>query len=75
MVSLALELLSRHLRRTPSNSSALERQEYARRDRDLLWYLFRGSIWETWTRYGIFTLFSRSFDAECLASTGPRWKP
>jgi peroxin-16 len=53
MVSLALELLSRNLRRTPSNSSALERQEYARRDRDLFWYLFRGSIWESWTRYDI----------------------
>ena len=52
IVSLALELASRNLRRTPSNSSALERQEYARRDRDLLWYLFRGSIWESWTRYG-----------------------
>lgn len=51
MVSLTLELVSRNLRRTPSNSSALERQEYARRDRDLFWYLFRGSIWESWTRY------------------------
>ena len=51
MVSLTLELVSRNLRRTPSSSSALERQEYARRDRDLLWYLFRGSIWESWTRY------------------------
>jgi len=50
MVSLTLELVSRNLRRTPSNSSALERQEYARRDRDLIWYLFRGSIWESWTR-------------------------
>jgi peroxin-16 len=51
MVSLTLELVSRNLRRTPSSSSALERQEYARRDRDLFWYLFRGSIWESWTRY------------------------
>ncbi|KAI0296159.1 peroxisome membrane protein [Russula brevipes] len=50
MVSLAFELVSRNLRRTPSNSSTLERQEYARRDRDLFWYLFRGSIWESWTR-------------------------
>ncbi|KAF8481913.1 peroxisome membrane protein [Russula ochroleuca] len=50
MVSLALELVSRNLRRTPSSSSALERQEYARRDRDLFWYLFRGSVWESWTR-------------------------
>ncbi len=51
MLSLTLELVSRNLRRTPSSSSALERQEYARRDRDLFWYLFRGSIWESWTRY------------------------
>ncbi|KAI0032746.1 peroxisome membrane protein [Vararia minispora EC-137] len=50
MVSLALELISRNLRRIPSNSSALERSEYANRDRDLLWYLLRGSIWKTWTR-------------------------
>ncbi|KAI0322645.1 peroxisome membrane protein [Amylostereum chailletii] len=50
MASLALELVSRNLRRVPSNSSALERSEYAARDRDLLWYLFRGSIWQTWTR-------------------------
>ncbi|KAI0068235.1 peroxisome membrane protein [Artomyces pyxidatus] len=50
VVSLALELLSRNLRRIPTNSSSLERSEYARRDRDLLWYLVRGSIWETWTR-------------------------
>ena len=56
MVSLALELVSRNLRRTPSGSSALERQEYARRDRDLFWYLFRGSIWESWTRYCILSL-------------------
>ncbi len=52
MISLALELVSRNLRRPTSHSSTLERQEYARRDRDLLWYLFRGSIWESWTRYG-----------------------
>lgn len=48
--SLAIELVSRHLRRIPSNSSALERQEYSRRDRDLFWYLLRGSVWENWTR-------------------------
>jgi hypothetical protein len=64
MVSLALELLSRNLRRTPSNSSALERQEYARRDRDLFWYLFRGSIWESWTRYDVSLTPSRLYDAE-----------
>lgn len=60
MVSLALELVSRNLRRTPSNSSSLERQEYARRDSDLFWYLFRGSIWESWTRYVTITLVHNS---------------
>ncbi|TFY72862.1 hypothetical protein EVG20_g143 [Dentipellis fragilis] len=50
MVALLLELFSRNLRRVPSNSSALERAEYAHRDRDLLWYALRGSIWQTWTK-------------------------
>lgn len=62
MVSLALELVSRNLRRTPSNSSTLERQEYARRDRNLFWYLLRGSIWESWTRYGANTHLDCSMD-------------
>jgi peroxin-16 len=47
---VALEILSRNLRRTPSPSSSLERSEYARRDRDILWYLLRGSIWQSYTR-------------------------
>ncbi|OCH96144.1 peroxisome membrane protein [Obba rivulosa] len=50
MTALALELLSRNLRRGPPPSSVLERSEYAKRDRDMLWYLLRGSIWQTWTR-------------------------
>ncbi|VDC01824.1 unnamed protein product [Peniophora sp. CBMAI 1063] len=50
LASLALELVSRNLRRIPTNSSALERSEYASRDRDMLWYLLRDSIWQTWTR-------------------------
>ena len=50
MTVLALELLALNLRRVPTPSSALERSEYARRDRDIVWYLLRGSIWETWTR-------------------------
>ncbi|PSS37659.1 hypothetical protein PHLCEN_2v483 [Hermanssonia centrifuga] len=53
IVALALEFVSRYLRRIPASSSILERSEYARRDRDILWYLLRGSIWETWTRYEI----------------------
>ena len=47
---LAMELLSRSLRRSPPPSATLERAEYARRDRDMLWYLLRGSIWQQYTR-------------------------
>lgn len=53
-VSLLLSFLARHLRpQTPISSSSsymLERQEYARRDRELLWALFRGELWTEWTR-------------------------
>ncbi|KAJ7071069.1 peroxisomal membrane protein PEX16 [Mycena amicta] len=48
--ALVLEVLSRTLRRTPPPYASLERSEYARRDRDMVWYLLRGSIWETYTR-------------------------
>ena len=51
ITALALELISRNLRRVPSSSAALERSEYARRDRDMAWYLLRGSIWQSWTKY------------------------
>lgn len=51
ILSLALDISSRYLRRTPPPSSTLERAEYARRDRDLLWYFFRGPIWSSYTRY------------------------
>ncbi|KAH9944328.1 peroxisome membrane protein [Epithele typhae] len=47
---LAMELIALNLRRVPSPSAALERSEYARRDRDIVWYLLRGSIWDSWTR-------------------------
>ena len=50
IIALTMELLSRSLRRSPSSSALLERSEYARRDRDMLWYLLRGSIWEDYTR-------------------------
>jgi peroxin-16 len=52
-VALSMELLSRCLRRTPPVSATLERSEYARRDKDMLWYLLRGSIWETYTRLAL----------------------
>lgn len=51
VTSIALEIISRNLRRKTSASSSLERSEYARRDRDILWYLFRGAIWRNFTRY------------------------
>ncbi|KAF8585528.1 peroxisomal membrane protein PEX16 [Ramaria rubella] len=50
VLSLAVDLSSRYLRRMPPPSSTLERAEYARRDRDLLWYFFRGPIWSSYTR-------------------------
>ena len=50
IVVLVLELFSRNLRRSPPPSSSLERSEYARRDKDMLWYLLRGSIWQGYTR-------------------------
>ncbi|KAF5313976.1 hypothetical protein D9611_006777 [Ephemerocybe angulata] len=50
VVVLIMELIARNLRRAPPPSAALEREEYAKRDKDMLWYLLRGSIWETWTR-------------------------
>ncbi|KAH8100683.1 peroxisomal membrane protein PEX16 [Cristinia sonorae] len=50
LTALALEFLSRNLRRVPSPSSSLERSEYAKRDRDIVWYMLRGSIWQEWTR-------------------------
>jgi len=50
IIALTMELLSRSLRRSPPSSAPLERSEYARRDKDMLWYLLRGSIWEHYTR-------------------------
>ncbi|PFH54439.1 hypothetical protein AMATHDRAFT_134433 [Amanita thiersii Skay4041] len=50
ITALFMEILSRNLRRTPPPSASLERMEHARRDRDMLWYLLRGSIWGAYTR-------------------------
>ncbi|TFK77135.1 peroxisome membrane protein [Pluteus cervinus] len=47
---LLLELLSRTLRRAPPPSAILECSEYAHRDRDVFWYLLRGSIWQHFSR-------------------------
>jgi len=50
VTALVMEFISRNLRRTLPPSALLERSEHARRDKDMLWYLLRGSIWETYTR-------------------------
>ncbi|KAF8202919.1 peroxisomal membrane protein PEX16 [Pholiota molesta] len=50
IVVLFMEFISRNLRRAPPASATLERAEYARRDKDMLWYLLRGSIWDSYTR-------------------------
>lgn len=50
VVSIVMELVTSYLRRRPAPSHTLERTEYARRDRALLWYLFRGAIWKDFTR-------------------------
>ncbi|KAG9095833.1 Peroxisomal membrane protein pex16 [Ceratobasidium sp. 370] len=65
-VSLAIELLSRNLRRLPPPSAQLERAEYARRDRDLIWYLFRGAIWSEWTRPKLDAIAKKTQDAPLL---------
>jgi len=66
MTALALEFLSRNLRRVPPRSATLERSEYASRDRDILWYLLRGSIWQSWTRPKLETLANNAAHAPLL---------
>lgn len=48
--AFSFEILSRWLRRRVSASSTLERDEYARRDQELVWYLFREDLWLQLTR-------------------------
>jgi len=50
LASATVDLLARALRRTPGTACYLERSEYARRDRDLLWYFLRGDVWKMYTR-------------------------
>ncbi|GJJ08803.1 hypothetical protein Clacol_003022 [Clathrus columnatus] len=66
ILSLALDLSSRYLRRSPPPSSALERAEYAHRDRDLLWYLFRSQIWTLYTRPKLVGLADKTATAPVL---------
>lgn len=49
-VAIVLEAMSLALRRDASTTLPLERLEYARRDRDLLWYLLRGPFWDMYTK-------------------------
>lgn len=51
VLSLSVDLASRYLRRQAPANAVLERSEYARRDRDILWYLLRGSIWRSYTKW------------------------
>lgn len=48
--ALALDLLCRTIRRLPSSSAYVERDEYSRRDRDIAWHLLRGPVWQLYTR-------------------------
>ncbi|RDB28796.1 Peroxisomal membrane protein PEX16 [Hypsizygus marmoreus] len=70
ITALAMELVSRNLRRNPPPSAALERTEYARRDRDMLWYLLRGSIWQTFTRPKLEAFATRTSQAPLLGIVG-----
>ncbi|KEP55759.1 peroxisomal membrane protein pex16 [Rhizoctonia solani 123E] len=65
-VSFTIDMLSRYLRRLPPPSAQLERAEYARRDRDLLWYFFRGFIWSEWTRPKLDAVAKKTQDAPLL---------
>jgi peroxin-16 len=50
ITAVMMEIVSRNLRRRPPVAESLERSEYARRDRGIFWYLFRGSIWQNYTK-------------------------
>lgn len=49
-LSLGFEVLALLLRRPANSSLPLERNEYARRDRELFWYLLRDSVWEQYSK-------------------------
>ncbi|KAK7059012.1 hypothetical protein VNI00_001636 [Paramarasmius palmivorus] len=70
IAALTLELLSRTLRRDPPSSATLERSEYARRDRELFWYLFRGSIWDSYTKPKLEALADRASNTPLLSLFG-----
>ena len=66
-VSIMIEVAVRYLRVMPPTSASLERAEYARRDRELFWYLFRGEIWSEWTRPKLLGLAQRTSGLPLLA--------
>jgi peroxin-16 len=70
VTSIVLEIVSRNLRRSTSMASELERTEYARRDRDILCYLLRGSIWKTYTRTKLDALANRTASTPLLGLFG-----
>ncbi|KIM48236.1 hypothetical protein M413DRAFT_439960 [Hebeloma cylindrosporum] len=70
IVALFMEFVSRNLRRTPPPSAALERTEYARRDKDMVWYLLRGSIWESYTKPKLESFVTRTSQAPLLGLFG-----
>lgn len=70
VTAFAFDLLSRNLRRAPSASASVERDEYARRDRDLAWYLLRGSVWELYTRPKLESLIEKVAHVPLLSLVG-----
>lgn len=70
MTALALEFVSRNLRRVPARSAPLERSEYASRDKDIVWYLLRGSIWKTWSKPKLEAFASGTARAPLLGVVG-----
>lgn len=70
MVALFMELMSRNLRRTPSPSAVLERAEYAKRDKDMVWYLLRGTIWDNYTRPKLESFVSKTSHAPLVGLLG-----
>ncbi|KAM6496284.1 hypothetical protein JOM56_008990 [Amanita muscaria] len=49
VTAFVMDVISRNTRRRPPPSASLERAEYGRRDKDMLWYLLRRPIWESYT--------------------------
>ncbi|KAG8904637.1 Peroxisomal membrane protein pex16 [Tulasnella sp. 403] len=70
VLSLSLELLAHYLRRPAPLSFALERQEYARRDRDLLWYFLRGVVWTDFTQPKLKSIIDATQNVPLLSVVG-----